>query len=82
MREFPSSQYYADERHALQALANRSQFNVIDFATGWKVDFIIAQDSEYSRSALARRVKIEIEGTVVTISAPEDVVIAKLRWAS
>jgi hypothetical protein len=45
LREFPPDRYYADEQQALQALANRSQFNVIEFATGWKTDFIIAQDS-------------------------------------
>jgi len=82
MREFPSNRYYADEQQALQALANRSQFNVIDFATGWKVDFIIAKDSEYGRSALARRMLIDIAGTTVYVAtAEEDVHIAKLQWA-
>ena len=81
MQEFPSNRYYADEQQALQALANKSQFNVIDFATGWKVDFIIAQDSAYGRSALARRVPIDIAGTAVYVAAPEDVLIAKLQWA-
>ena len=38
---FPETHYYADRETALQALFSRSQFNVIDFATGWKVDFII-----------------------------------------
>ena len=66
---------------ALQALENRSQFNVIDLASGWKTDFIIAQDSPYARSALARRVLIEIAGTGVYVAAPEDVIIAKLQWA-
>jgi hypothetical protein len=81
MREFPSTHYYADEQQALQALANRSQFNVIDFATGRKVDFIIAQDSLYARTTFARRVRIDIAGTVVCIASPEDVLLAKLQWA-
>jgi hypothetical protein len=81
LREFPPDRYYADEQQALQALANRSQFNVIEFATGWKTDFIIAQDSEYGRAALARRVLIEVGGTAVYVAAPEDVLIAKLQWA-
>lgn len=51
MQEFPSTRCYADVQQALQALASRSQFNVTDFATGWKVDFIIAQDSPYARWA-------------------------------
>lgn len=81
MLEFPSDRYYADEQQALQAPANRSQFNVIDFATGWKVDFIIAQDSPYARTAFARRVRVDIAGTVVCIASPEDVLLAKLQWA-
>jgi hypothetical protein len=79
--EFPADRYYADEQQAIQALANRSQFNVIDFATGWKVDFIIAQDSQYAHSALARRELIEISGMALYVAAPEDVVISKLQWA-
>lgn len=81
MAQFPSDRYYADEHEAFQALANRSQFNVIDFATGWKTDFIIAQDSLYARTALARRVLIEIAGTQVYVAAAEDVLLAKLQWA-
>jgi hypothetical protein len=81
IREFPSDRYYADERQALLALASRSQFNVIDFATGWKTDFIIAQDSEYGALALLRRMQIDIAGTVVYVAAPEDVILAKLQWA-
>ena len=80
MQAFPRDRYYADEQQALQALANRSQFNVIDFVTGWKTDFIIAQDSPYGRSALARRMLIDIGGTAVYVAAPEDVLIAKLQW--
>jgi hypothetical protein len=81
MQEFPSDSYYADEEQALQALTIGSQFNVIDFATGWKADFIIAEDSEYGRSALARRMLVDIAGIAVYVGAPEDVLIAKLRWA-
>ena len=81
IRQFPGTSYYADEQQALSALARRSQFNLIDFATGWKVDFIIAQDSAYSRSALSRRMRLQIEGTTVYVAAPEDVLIAKLQWA-
>ena len=81
MRQFAGSDYYADEQQALEALANRSQFNVIDYSTGWKVDFIIAEDSEYGRTALMRRTLIEIAGNGVYVATAEDVLLAKLRWA-
>jgi hypothetical protein len=81
MQEFPGDRYYADEQQALQAFANRSQFNIIDFSTGWKTDFIIAQDSEYGRLALSRRMLIDMAGASIYVAAPEDVLIAKLQWA-
>lgn len=81
VREFPGDHYYVDAEQASNALANRSQFNVIDFATGWKIDFIIAQDSEYGSTALARRVQIDVAGSFVYVASPEDVLIAKLQWA-
>ena len=81
IQQFPVSLYYADEEQALQALANRSQFNVIDSATGWKLDFIIAEDSEYGRTAMVRRRLIDIAGNAVYVASAEDVLIAKLRWA-
>lgn len=81
IREFPSSDFYADEQQALEALASRSQFNIIDFSSGWKVDFIIAEDSEYGRIAFGRRKLMDIAGAPLFIASPEDVLIAKLKWA-
>jgi len=81
IQQFPDSHYYADKQQALQALSNRSQFNVIDYSSAWKVDFIIAEDSDYGREAFGRRRFIEIAGNHVYIASPEDVLIAKLRWA-
>jgi hypothetical protein len=81
LQEFPSSQYYADKEQALTALENRSQFNIIEHSTGWKIDFIIAEDSEYGRMALRRRRLIDIAGTPAYVAAAEDVLIAKLQWA-
>lgn len=37
------------------ALARRDQFNIIDVASGWKVDLIIRKDRPFSHSEFARR---------------------------
>ena len=79
--QFPNTEYYADEQQALNALANKSQFNVIDLSNGWKVDFIIAKASEYASTALSRRRKLAIGGTLMLVASPEDVIISKLEWA-
>jgi hypothetical protein len=41
IRSLPSESYYSDLDDAIESLKRRSQFNIIDHATGWKVDFII-----------------------------------------
>jgi len=45
------------------------------------VDFIIAEDSEYGRTAMTRRMRIDIAGNSVDVASAEDVLLAKLRWA-
>ena len=81
MKEFPSDRFYADEQQAINALTNRSQFKVIDFASNWKVDFIIAEDSEYGRTAISRRHLMDVAGSAMYVASAEDVILAKLRWA-
>ena len=81
VRQFPSPDYYSDEQQALDALAHRSQFNILDNVSDWKIDLIIAENSEYGRTAMSRRRRVEVSGTKVFVCSPEDVVIAKLRWA-
>ncbi len=56
-------------------------FNVIDHASGWKVDFIIRKNRAFSREELDRRVAIAILGVPVFVASPEDTIIAKLEWS-
>ena len=37
----PESEYYFDLDDAMDALKRSRQFNIIDLASGWKIDFII-----------------------------------------
>jgi len=77
----PDTEYYVSEEAALDALARRSQFNVVDFATGWKVDFIVAKDRDFSRAEFDRRRLLELDGLRLYFASAEDVLIAKLEWA-
>lgn len=79
--QFPNDRYYADEYDALDALQHASQFNVIDFASNWKVDLIIRKPRAFSRTEFDRRRRHVISGVSVYIASPEDVLIAKLEWA-
>ncbi len=81
LRLFPDTEYYVSEAAALDAFARRSQFNVIDFATGWKVDFILIKSREFSREEFGRRSTVLLEDVPLSVASAEDVVIAKLEWA-
>jgi hypothetical protein len=81
VRALPSAEYYVDEEAALQALRDAGQFNVIDLATGWKVDLIMRKSRPFSIEEFARRQAADVEGTRLAVASVEDVIIAKLEWA-
>ena len=80
-RTFSAPSYYCDAGAALEALEKESLFNVIDLATGWKIDFIIRKSREYSLTEFARRQPIVFEGLDLYIATAEDVLLSKLEWA-
>jgi hypothetical protein len=81
LKLLPDTEYYVSNEAALDAFVRESQFNVIDFATGWKVDFIIRRGREFSRTEFERRRLLELDGLALYVASPEDVLVAKLEWA-
>lgn len=77
----PEPDYYVDHDAAGDALRRRSAFNVIDLATGWKIDLIIRKARPFSVEEMARRQRGELFGAAVAIATAEDAIIAKLEWA-
>jgi hypothetical protein len=53
--QFPQTEYDVSRDAALDALARHEQFNIIDHATGWKIDFIIRRPRAFSREEFERR---------------------------
>ena len=81
VRALAPDQFYVDLDAARSALAARSQFNVIETASGWKVDLVIRKDRPFSIEEFARRRPAELLGTATYVASAEDLVIAKLEWA-
>lgn len=54
---------------------------MIDYATGWKVDFIIPPFEPFHLEEFDRRRIVDVGGFQVTVVSPEDVIVAKLLWA-
>lgn len=77
----PTTEYYVDEAAALEALREQGQFNIIDLATGWKVDLIVRKARPFSREEFDRREVVKFQGMRLAVATIEDVLIAKLEWA-
>jgi hypothetical protein len=66
---------------AREALEHRSMFNVVDIASGWKVDLIIRRDRPFSRIEFGRRQAVDVAGWRLWVATAEDIILAKLEWA-
>jgi hypothetical protein len=73
--------FYFDVNEAQSALRQRSMFNIIDMGNGCKIDFIFKKRAAFDDLAFERRRMANVHGVQMVLSAPEDVVIAKLNWA-
>ena len=75
------SQVYVDLDTARDALRRRSQFNLIDIETNWKVDLVIRKSRPFSEEEMARRARGTILEIDVRVATVEDSIISKLEWA-
>lgn len=81
LEHFPEAEFAVDREDAFDALARKSLFNVVDYATMWKVDFIIKQPTPFDASRFSRRGAVEIAGLLLDTASAEDILITKLWWA-
>jgi len=72
---------YVDPSTAAEALASRSQFNIIDPGSGWKIDLIIRRDRPFSVAEFERRIPVRLLDVETHIATAEDTIVAKLEWA-
>lgn len=79
--QFPEAEFYVSRDAAMQALRLTSLFNVIELASGWKIDFILRKARDFSHVEFERRMAAEALGISIHVATPEDVVLAKLEWA-
>jgi hypothetical protein len=77
----PASDYYFDLKSAIEAARQKSMFNVLDMASGWKIDFIFVKPDPYHQEAFSRRTAAVVDGVPLIAVTVEDLMIAKLDWA-
>jgi hypothetical protein len=73
--------YYISESAIEDAIQHKSMFNLLDTTEGDKADFWILTDEPFDQSRFARKYEEKILGLSMKISAPEDTILMKLRWA-
>jgi hypothetical protein len=78
---FPPPRFYLDERAVREAIRTAGMFNVIDTEEGDKLDFWLLTDEPFDHSRFARRQAEDVLGVHIFVTAPEDTILAKLRWA-
>ena len=80
---FDPAEYYLSPDAVREAVRDRSTFNILHPATGYKVDIFVRKDDPFEQAAFARRVPFpvpEVPGGPVLVHSPEDIILFKPRW--
>ena len=72
--------FYIDTLTVQEEVRRRGMFNVIDFESGYKIDFIIRKNSNYRQLEFSRRILSNVYGFDVWIVSIEDLIISKMAW--
>ena len=80
--ELLKDDFYISREAMYQALRERSNFNVIHFATAFKIDIFVRMDTEFHRQMLSRSRKLRLGESKKSVSfvSPEDIILLKLDW--
>jgi hypothetical protein len=79
--EFPPPEFYLSEEAARRAVAQKGSFNILQPASGLKVDVIVPADSMFNRSRFSRLQRIKTAADLhVCFTSAEDVIIKKMEF--
>lgn len=81
LAQFRSSEYATDPEDAFDALESASAFQIIDYATMWKIDFMIGRKDPFDQARFRRRSIVEVAGVPLYTASAEDILLTKLWWA-
>ena len=83
VESFPGDEFYLDPERIRQAVAARTQFNIIHPASGLKIDIMIPAMDAFDRSRFARATLAHpADDYEATFATPEDVIIKKMQFYS
>lgn len=73
--------HYFHKPSIISEIKKKGMFNLIDFETGFKIDFFIRKETVYASTAFNRRqLHHEVFEEGIWVISLEDLIIAKLQW--
>lgn len=72
--------YYCDTDAVKDAIKQQSMFNIIDFASGFKADFVILKNNDFRQVEFDRKIKMDYFGKTIYLVSVEDLLLSKLIW--
>lgn len=72
--------YYINKAVVHEEIARKGMFNVIDFETGFKIDFIVRKNNKYREIEFSRKKKVDLGEFHAWMVSPEDLIISKIIW--
>jgi hypothetical protein len=72
--------FYYFQEGIYDEIRRKGMFNIIDFETGFKVDFITMKKELYEQVKFQNRRKTTYADIDLWIISPEDLIISKLQW--
>ena len=72
--------YYCNADAVKDAVKHHSLFNIIDYSSGYKADFVILKNEDFRQLEFKRRVKMEYFDKTIYLVSVEDLLLSKLIW--
>ena len=79
IKEFHND-FYLSEESIKDAVKKKFIFNLINYESSMKIDFIVKKDSLYRETEFDRKVKIKINDFEIYSVSKEDLILSKLEW--
>jgi Nucleotidyltransferase of unknown function (DUF6036) len=78
---FPEPDFYCPRDFVADAVRRKFQFNILHPESGYKIDVMLATDSEFDRTRLSRAARVQSSpDSTAWFASPEDVIIKKLQY--
>jgi hypothetical protein len=72
--------FYCDADAVKEAISRRGMFNIIDYVSGYKADFVMLKNEPFRQTEFNRRRQADFYGTPIYVVSPEDLLLSKLLW--